>query len=161
MAELIINCVNVFLLFFAAGYLLSGMVSGKLNQRKAKIAERIESAKNHREEALLSREEYEHRIKDFETERQGIMTKAQERAKMTEGYILKEAGEEAASIVGRAEREAELRKAKVKDDVKMDIIHVSERLAEKLIKESVDSKSQDTWIADMLEEMGEKTWESL
>lgn len=161
MAELIINCINVFLIFFAAGYFLSGMISGKLNQRKSKIAERIESAKSHKKEALLSREDYERRIETFETERQAIMSKAQERAKMTENHILNEAEAEAGRILERANREAELKKAKVKDEIKMDIIHVSERLAEKLIAEGVDASKQDEWISGMLEEMGAKTWESL
>lgn len=161
MAELIVSCINVFLIFFAVGYFLSGMITAKLNQRKAKIAGRIESARSHKEEAVLSRDEYERRIRTFETEREAILAKARERAGMTEAHIIKEAQSEAERIVERANREAVLQKAKLKDEIKMDIIHVSEKLAEKLIIEGSDTARQEAWIDSVLEQMGDGTWESL
>ena len=161
MAGLIINCINVFLIFFAVGYFFSGMITDKLNQRKNKIADSIHSAKTNKEEALLSKEEYERRIREFETEHQAIMAKARERAELTEKRILKEADMEAQRIVTHAQREAELKKQKTKDEVKMDMIHISEKLAEKFIAEGMDEERQRRWIRYVLDKMGDQTWQSL
>lgn len=161
MAELIIRCVNIFLILFAAGYFLLPMADRMLNQRRIRIAEGIESAENCREAALLSREEYERRIENFEKEYEAIMHRARERAEMAEAELLKEAAGEAGEIVERAVREAALRKAKVQDEIKKDMIYISEKLAEKFIIEGMTAGKQKLWIADILNKMGEKTWKTL
>lgn len=161
MAELIIRCVNIFLILFAAGHFLLPIADRMLNQRRGRIAEGIEAAENYRERALLSREAYEHRIEHFEKEYEEIMHRARERAEMTEAALLKEAEAEAGEIVKRADREAALRKAKVQDEIKKDMIYVSEKLAEKFIIEGMTAGKQKLWIADILNKMGEKTWKVL
>ena len=160
MAALIISCVNVFLIFFAVGYIGSGMISNFIGKRKARIAESIESAKSHKEQALLTKAEYEEKIADFETERQQILGKAQKKADSVEAGILKDAHDEAERIIKRANKEAELKKAKVRDEVKTDMISVASSLAEKLIRENVDDDKQAFWIDKTLEEMGETTWQN-
>ena len=52
----------------------------------------------------------------------------------------------------------ELEKAKVKDDVKQEIIAVASVMAGKIVASSLDDKKQSQLIADTLKEMGDETW---
>ena len=75
-----------------------------------------------------------------------------------ENAIINEAKEESARILERANREVELEKAKVKDDVKQEIIAVASVMAGKIVASSLDDKKQSQLIADTLKEMGDETW---
>ena len=69
-----------------------------------------------------------------------------------------EAKQEANRILDRANREVELEKNKVKDEVKQEMISVAAAMAGKVIEVSLDEDKQAQLIADTLEEMGDETW---
>ena len=52
MVELIVTAINVFILFFLIGYLVSDMLSGMLTKRQERIADDINTARMSKEEAL-------------------------------------------------------------------------------------------------------------
>ena len=68
------------------------------------------------------------------------------------------AKEEAARIIERANKEAELEKQKAADDVKQQIVAVSAMIASKLIAKSIDESESNAIIEQTLNEMGENTW---
>ena len=68
--------------------------------------------------------------------------------------------EEAARIVQRANKEAELEKSKVKDEIKKEMITVAREMAGKLVEVSIDDAKQDSLIDETLKEMGDSTWQS-
>ena len=68
------------------------------------------------------------------------------------------AKEEAAAIIARANKEAELEKQKVVDDVKKEMVTLASIMAGKVVKASVDATVQDGLIDETLKEMGESTW---
>ena len=70
----------------------------------------------------------------------------------------REAKEEAARIIERAGKEAELEKQKVADEVKQQIVTVSAMIASKLISKSIDESESNAIIEQTLNEMGENTW---
>ena len=72
--------------------------------------------------------------------------------------IIDEAKEEAARIIERANKEAELEKQKAADDVKQQIVAVSAMIASKLIAKSIDESESNAIIEQTLNEMGENTW---
>lgn len=75
-----------------------------------------------------------------------------------EQKIIDEAKEEAARIIERANKEAELEKQKAADDVKQQIVAVSAMIASKLIAKSIDESESNAIIEQTLNEMGENTW---
>ena len=59
MVELIVTAINVFILFFLIGYLVSDMLSGMLTKRQERIADDINTARMSKEEALaITPEQY-------------------------------------------------------------------------------------------------------
>ena len=64
-------------------------------------------------------------IKNVQKETDEILSEARKKALKKESVMLEEAREEAAQIVARANREVELEKSKVKDEMKQEIINVA------------------------------------
>jgi len=159
MAELIVTAINIFLLFFAIGYFFSDMVTNMLVKRKNKIAESIEAAETDKENSSRLRLVYEDKIKNFEGEKSDIFKEAKVKAQLTENEILKEAEAEAERIIVRANKEAELRKIKIKDDIKRDMVTYAHATAKQLIAENIDVNKQALLIENTLREMGEATWQ--
>ena len=94
--------------------------------------------------------------KTMETKVQVEMTA--EQAEAFKQFQEKQAKEEAARIIERANKEAELEKQKAADDVKQQIVAVSAMIASKLIAKSIDESESNAIIEQTLNEMGENTW---
>ena len=112
MVELIVTAINVFILFFLIGYLVSDMLSGMLTKRQERIADDINTARMSKEEALALKNDYEHRLADFESERADILENTRRKAAQMEERILLDGQQEADRVIARAKREAELKKTK-------------------------------------------------
>ena len=154
MVELIVTAINVFILFFLIGYLVSDMLSGMLTKRQERIADDI------KEEALALKNDYEHRLADFESERADILENTRRKAAQMEERILLDGQQEADRVIARAKREAELKKTKLMEDVRHDMIMAASITACKLAAETLDDKKQAVYIQEMLDEMGESTWQN-
>lgn len=72
--------------------------------------------------------------------------------------MVAQAKEESARILARAEKEVELEKEKVKDDVKQEIIAVASQMAAKITAASMDEAKQEELLESTLAEMGDDTW---
>jgi F-type H+-transporting ATPase subunit b len=160
MVEIIVTAINVFLLFFLIGYIVSDMAVGMLTKRKTRITDDIHTARLSRKEALEMKNDYEHRLETFESERAEILERARQRAALAEDRILLEGREEADRLLARAKREAELKKMKLQDEVRHDMVLAASQTAAKLIAQNLDDAKQAVYIQEMLDEMGESTWQN-
>lgn len=160
MAEFIMTAINIFILAFLAGYFGSGLISGMFNKRKAGIVESIDSAKKEKENAAVLKSDYENKVKNFEQEKTQILAKASEKAKLRETEIIDDAHSEAERIILRAKKEAELKKLKLKDEIKRDMITYASAAAAKIIKKNMNDGIQAQLIENTLNGMGEATWQS-
>ena len=102
MVELIVTAINVFILFFLIGYLVSDMLSGMLTKRQERIADDINTARMSKEEALALKNDYEHRLADFESERADILENTRRKAAQMEERILLDGQQEADRVIARA-----------------------------------------------------------
>ena len=155
MVELIVTAINVFILFFLIGYLVSDMLSGMLTKRQERIADDINTARMSKEEALALKNDYEHRLAYFESERADILENTRRKAAQMEESILLDGQQEADRVIARAKREAELKKTKLMEDVRHDMIMAASITACKLAAETLDDKKQAVYIQEMLDEMVE------
>ena len=73
---------------------------------------------------------------------------------------IEDAKAEAANIIARANKQAELEMKKAQDEIKKEIISVAALVAEKVVSDKIDIEIQDSLIDDTLKEIGEKTWQS-
>ena len=122
------------------------------------LTEAIDEIQNLVEKDQLDVENLSEKIKNVQKETDEILSEARKKALKKESVMLEEAREEAAQIVARANREVELEKSKVKDEMKQEIINVATAMAGKIVASSLDESKQSQLLADTLEEMGDETW---
>ena len=157
--DALITGINVFILFFALSYFLFNPVQKVLKNRSDKIKNEIENAKKNEEEAIALKNEYEKKLADTRIEVERIMEEARKTAKTMSEEIINKAKAEAANIVARGNKEVEQEKAKAVDELKNQVINISTLMATKIIKESVNAKSEDKLFEEALNEIGAGSWQ--
>ena len=153
-----ITLIAMFCMFLLLSYLLFNPARNMLQKRQNGIKEQMETAAKEKEDAIQFKAEYDAKLKNVEVEAEEILTETRKKALKKESDIIGEAKEEAARVIERANKEAELEKNKVKDEVKQEMIAVATAMAGKFIASSLDENKQSQLIADTLEEMGDSTW---
>lgn len=153
-----ITILAMFFVFLLLSYLLFNPARNLMEKRQEGIREQMETAAREKQDAIQFKAEYDEKIKNVQKETDEILSEARKKALKKESVMLEEAREEAAQIVARANREVELEKSKVKDEMKQEIINVAMAMAGKIVASSLDESKQSQLLADTLEEMGDETW---
>ena len=153
-----ITILAMFFVFLLLSYLLFNPARNLMEKRQEGIREQMETAAREKQDAIQFKAEYDEKIKNVQKETDEILSEARKKALKKESVMLEEAREEAAQIVERANREVELEKSKVKDEMKQEIINVATAMAGKIVASSLDESKQSQLLADTLEEMGDETW---
>lgn len=153
-----ITILAMFFVFLLLSYLLFNPARNLMEKRQEGIREQMETAAREKQDAIQFKAEYDEKIKNVQKETDEILSEARKKALKKESVMLEEAREEAAQIVARANREVELEKSKVKDEMRQEIINVATAMAGKIVASSLDESKQSQLLADTLEEMGDETW---
>ena len=153
-----ITILAMFFVFLLLSYLLFNPARNLMEKRQEGLREQMETAAREKQDAIQFKAEYDEKIKNVQKETDEILSEARKKALKKESVMLEEAREEAAQIVARANREVELEKSKVKDEMKQEIINVATAMAGKIVASSLDESKQSQLLADTLEEMGDETW---
>ena len=156
--DAVLMIIAIFFLFLIASNKLFNPVRNMMQKRQEKIADDIESAKEDKESAAALKLEYEDKLKNIDKEAEQILSDARAKALRNGDQIVEKAKEEASAIIARANKEAELEKQKVADEVKREMIVLASVMSGKVVKASVDMAVQDSLIDETLKEMGESTW---
>ena len=138
-----VMALSMLVMFTFLSYLLFKPVRKLLEDRKQRVADEQESAKNDRKEAAVYKEEYEQKLKEIDKEAQAILSEARKKAMKTENEIVAEAKEEAARIITRANNEIELERKRALDDMKQEMIAIASAMAGKVVAASIDTSVQD------------------
>ena len=116
-----ITILAMFFVFLLLSYLLFNPARNLMEKRQEGIREQMETAAREKQDAIQFKGEDDERIKNVQKETDEILSEARKKALKKESVMLEEAREEAAQIVARANREVELEKSKVKDEMKQEI----------------------------------------
>ena len=159
-ADAVILALAVGFLFFLLSFLLFNPARELMKKRQDKIKEEMETASRDMAEANKMKTEYYAKLAAADKDVDAILSEGRKKALARENEIVAEAKEEAARVMQRAEREIELEKSKVKDEVKQEMIGVARELAGKFVAGSLDDVAQAKLIDEALNEMGEDTWQN-
>ncbi|MCR5153830.1 MAG: F0F1 ATP synthase subunit B [Lachnospiraceae bacterium] len=146
-------------LFFLLSYLLFNPARNLLKKRQEKIKSDMDNAAKDKADASAMKEEYTKKIENAEKDVDNILSEGRKKALQRENEIVTEAKAEAARVLERAEKEIELEKSKVQDEVKQEMIQVAGVMAGKIITASIDEATQNKLIDEALNEMGDDTWQ--
>lgn len=159
-ADSVIELVAIFVLFAMLSYLLFNPAREFLKKRQDKIREEMENAAKNQAEAAQLKAEYASKISGVDKEAEQILSDSRKKALKKENEIVNDAKEEASRIIDRANKEIELEKNKVKDEVKQEMISMACLMAGKVASASMNQKQQAELIESTLKEMGDTTWQN-
>ena len=158
--DAVLLALSVFVMFTFLSYLLFNPARDFLKKRAQRVKDNIDSAEKAKADAEALRLEYEDKLRNIHIEENEILSAARKKALESEAKILEEAKVEAAAIIARADKQAELEMKKAQDDIKKEIITVASMIAGKVVSEKIDTDIQDSLVDDTLKEIGEQTWQS-
>lgn len=156
----VLTLIAVFVLFLAGSIFFFNPARKFLEKRKAGIVNDIETAKQDKEEAERLKLEYEEKLKNVDSKVEEILADARKKALANETKILDNARVEAGHIIDNANREAELEKQRVANEVKEEMVNVASAMAGKIVAASIDNATQQKLLDETLKEMGDSTWRS-
>ena len=147
-------------MFAFLSYLLFNPARDLLKKREERVKDNIDSAEKSKADAEALRADYENKLREINKEADEILSAARKKALESEAKIVDNAKEEAAAIIARAHKQAELEMKKAEDDIKKEIIAVASLIAGKVVSDKIDLNIQDSLIEDTLKEIGDQTWQS-
>jgi len=153
-----LTLIAVFVLFLGGSFFFFNPARKFLEKRKQGIADDIETAQKEKEEAAKLKTEYEEKLKNIDAEAETILADARQRALANENRIVTDAREEAGKIIDNANREADLEKQKVANEVKEEVINVASAMAGKIVAASLSEADKKRMLDDTLKGIGEDTW---
>ena len=159
-ADAVIVALAVGFLFVLLSYLLFNPARELMQKRQAKIKNEMDTAARDMADAMQMKAEYDAKLAAADKDVDAILSEGRKKALARENEIIAEAKEEAARVMERAEKEIELEKSKVKDEVKQEMIGVARAMAGRFVTASMDDETQAKLIDEALNEMGEGTWQS-
>lgn len=158
-ADAVILALAVFFLFFMMSYLLFNPARELMKKRQDRIREDMDTASKEKADAIEMKKEYTAKLSQADKDVDEILNAGRKKALARENEIVTEAKAEAARVMERAEKEIELEKSKVRDEVKQEMVDVAQAMAGKIIAASIDEETQARLIDEALNEMGENTWQ--
>ena len=158
-ADAVILALAVFFLFFMMSYLLFNPARELMKKRQDRIREDMDTASKEKADAVEMKKEYTAKLSQADKDVDEILSAGSKKALARENEIVTEAKAEAARVMERAEKEIELEKSKVRDEVKQEMVDVAQAMAGKIIAASIDEETQARLIDEALNEMGENTWQ--
>ncbi len=144
--------INFIILFALLSVVLYKPVLKMLDERQARIKESMEQAEQIKEQAARSEEQIQAALETARKEGQTIVAQAAQIGEKLREEAAETARKEAEALIGKARTEIELERDKAIDDLRADFADIAVLAAEKVIKESLDSKKHRKLIDEVLDE---------
>lgn len=131
-----------------------GSVLGMLEARRQKIAGEFAEADRRKAEADQTRAKYEQELRDIEAQKRVKLQEGVAEGQRVAGEIRAQAQKEAVDRLARAQDEIAREGEKAKELVKEQIIRISMRSAEKILREKLDDAHQRKLVSEFIDEVG-------
>ena len=154
-----ITLIAMLVLFILLSYLLFNPARKLIQKRKDFIQGQLEEAAKAQADAKEMKVQYDEKLSQVDAETAELLADARRKALDKEKEIVEKASEEAHQIKVRAEKEVELEKNKVRDEMKQEMVQVASAMAGKFVEASMDKDKQAQLIDETLKEMGDETWQ--
>lgn len=151
--QILISLCNLVILFVLLKKFLYKPVKKILAQRQAEIDKQYADARDAKDSAELSRQEWDAKLKAADGEAEKIIKNAKEKAERQGDKIVSGAMTRADEIVRQAEADASLELERAQDDIKREIVTVSTALTEKMLEREINEKDHRALIDSFIEDI--------
>lgn len=158
--QFFIMLINVGILYLIMKKFLFKPVTEFMEKRQKGIEDSLNNAENKVKEAEEYKKSYLEKLNNAELESKEIIEKAVSTANMKADSIVKDAKSEAIGIKSKAEKDIELERKKVYNEVKSQMSSIAILAAGKVLESEVDEKKNSDLVNKFIEEVGEVKWQS-
>ena len=131
-----------------------GPVLHMLEERRQKIAGEFQEADRRKAEADGLKAKYEQDLRGIEAERRLRIQDGVAEGQRVAGEIHAQAQKDAMELMARAEDEIAREREKAKELLKEQVIRLSVRSAEKILRQKLDDASQRKLLSEFIDEVG-------
>ena len=131
-----------------------GPLVGMLEKRRQKIAEDFREAEHAKDEAQDLKDAYEHKLRAADAEARGRIQQAVVEGQRVAAEIKTQAQAEAARRLEGALDEVAREREKAKEQLKQQVVQLSLRTAEKILRQKLDDPAQRRLAAEFIDEVG-------
>jgi len=131
-----------------------GPLMALLDERRNAIAGEFEEAKRLQVEAEASKSRFEQEMRSIDAHARQKLNEAVTEGQKVAAEIKTQAQHEAQARLQRAEDEIEREREKAKETLKDQVIHMSIRTAEKILRQKLDDPAQRKLVGEFVDEVG-------
>jgi F-type H+-transporting ATPase subunit b len=131
-----------------------GPVLGMLEARRAKIAGDFAAAERANAEANETKARYEAEMRGIEVKARQRLQESVAEGERVAGEIRQQAQADAANRLVRAQDDIAREREKAKEILKEQMIHLSIRTAEKILRQKLDDPAQRKLVGEFIDEVG-------
>lgn len=153
-SQIIATIINFLILYFILRHFLFNRVNDSINTRQNEIITTISKTEEDRKHAEELRIENEKKLSLAKQEGKNIVEDYKVKAEKVSTDILKEAHEEAETIVKRGKLEAEREKEKAADSIKNQVVDLAVLVSSKALEQSIDEDQHRRLIKDFIAKVG-------
>lgn len=147
---------NLLLVFYFARKFLFKPIKNMIDSRQKEIDDMYEDANTAKNSAEQFKAEYEVKLENATAESEEIMRRAVRNAQLKEEEILKEAREEAAKTLQRAEEQIEQERKQAMEDIKNDVSDIAIDIATAVLDREITADEHREMIDGFIEKLGEQ-----
>jgi len=131
-----------------------GPLLALLDARRNAIAGEFKEAERLKAEAEESKARFEQEMRSIDAHARQKLNEAVTEGQKVAAEIKSQAQQEAQARLQRAEDEIEREREKAKETLKEQVIHLSMRTAEKILRQKLDDPAQRKLVAEFVDEVG-------
>jgi F-type H+-transporting ATPase subunit b len=147
---------NLLLLFYFARKFLFKPIKKMIDSRQEEIDNLYEDAGKAKSDAEQFKAEYEVKLEQATAESEEIMRRAVRNAQLKEEEILKQARDEAAKTLQRAEEQIESERKQAMEDIKNDVSDIAIDIASAVLSREISEDEHREMIDGFIDRLGEE-----
>lgn len=155
LADLLINIINIVILFLVTKKLVYKPVKKMLEQRKQKAVAMQTEAQNQMDEAGKIKSQYEEKLRDFDEKTSDMKKQMQQQSVEEAEKIIGDAKHKAEDIVSDARSKAEEEKEKMLSSAKNDIVDAAIDISGRIIGRNISDEDNKKIIDSFFGEQGQ------
>ncbi len=147
--------VNLFILYKFMKKLLFKPVQNMIDSRQKEIDDLYADAGRSKAEAEALKTQYEEQLSEANAERERILKAAHQRALQQQETMLREAQEQAARTLKRADEQIELEKKQARNELKNEVSDMAVQIAGAVLARDVKPAEHEALIDSFIDELGD------
>lgn len=152
--QLIINIINIVVLFVLLRLLAYKPVKKYMDARSARVQAEMDGAKQANEQAQAMRDEVSAALAGSEQKAAAILHDGEEAAMKNAEIILQQAREQAARLLDEARAQADEERRQAMGDMKNQVAELAVLIAQKILEREIDAQDQQKLIDDFFKKVG-------